>query len=494
MNYPVWDVPVIGSGWVIGGIAIFHVMISHFAVGGGFYLPMAERKAILEKRDDWMEVIRGHAKFFLILTSVFGAVSGVGIWFAIGLANPESTSTLIHNFVFGWAIEWCFFIIEITAAAVYYYTWGKIDDRTHLIIGWIYAGSAWLSLVIINGILTFMLTPGEAWLSVAGTGNEASRFWHAFFNPTYWPSLVLRTLICISLAGIWAFVTASRIDAYEKPALKQQVMRWSALWLIPAFVMLPLTFAWYLYMIPSDRLQLLQLGIDTIGSGAFTHVTRMALVTVMTSATIIVIVYALAWRNPRDFTFGHAVALLLLGLTATAATESSREMLRKPYTVAGHMYSNGMRVSEVGDLNANGYATRSPWISETTLAAWAVPPDQEGWALDKENTPEQQSAAMEVGALMFRGQCLACHTVEGYRSLRTLFHGRDRQSIANILAMLHGKPEDNPYSAYMPPLAGTGREIDALTLYLDALFNPSAAPLPKTLASVPASLSHKSTQ
>ena len=33
MNYPVWDVPVIGSGWVIGMIAIFHIMISHFAIG-----------------------------------------------------------------------------------------------------------------------------------------------------------------------------------------------------------------------------------------------------------------------------------------------------------------------------------------------------------------------------------------------------------------------------------------------------------------------------
>jgi len=37
MNYPVWDVPVIGSGWVIGAIAIFHILVSHFAIGGGIY-------------------------------------------------------------------------------------------------------------------------------------------------------------------------------------------------------------------------------------------------------------------------------------------------------------------------------------------------------------------------------------------------------------------------------------------------------------------------
>ena len=162
MNYPAWDVPFLGGGWVIGIIAIIHILISHFAVGGGFYLPMAEAKALREGRKDWLEIIHKHSKFFFVLTAVYGAVTGVAIWFAIGLVSPEATSALIHNFVFGWAIEWVFFIIEITSAAVYYYTWGRVSDRTHLAVGWIYAISAWLSLVIINGILTFMLTSGRA--------------------------------------------------------------------------------------------------------------------------------------------------------------------------------------------------------------------------------------------------------------------------------------------------------------------------------------------
>ena len=133
-------------------------------------------KALREGREDWMQVLRGHARFFLILTAVFGAVTGVGIWFAIGLANPEATSTLIHNFVFGWAIEWVFFMVEITAAAVYYYTWDRLPARQHLIVGWIYAGSAWASLVIINGILTFMLTPGD-WLAfLAANGFTQAQF------------------------------------------------------------------------------------------------------------------------------------------------------------------------------------------------------------------------------------------------------------------------------------------------------------------------------
>jgi mono/diheme cytochrome c family protein len=470
MNYPVWDVPVIGSGWVIGGIAIFHILISHFAVGGGLYLPMAERKALREGREDWLLAVRSHAKVFLVLTLVFGAVSGVGIWFAIGLANPEGTSTLIHNFVFGWAIEWTFFIVEITAALVYYYTWGRIDNATHLKVGWVYAFTAWMSLVVINGILTFMLTPGAAWLEAAGTGNEASRFWHAFFNPTYWPSLCLRTLICISLAGVWALITASRIDGDKEPRLKTEIIRWSVKWLIPSFLLLPLCFIWLLFMLPDGRMDLLRIGIDTIGSGAFTQVTRAALVTVMTSATIAVVVYFLAWRNPRDFTFGHALAVLFLALAATASTEHAREMIRKPYVVVDHMYSNGIRRSEVAQMNAEGYLAKSIWVTPEERARWSAAPGVQPVA-DAAPAGDQ----LERGRLMFQGQCLACHTESGYRSMKKFLATRDRQAIDNILAMLHGPEADSPYHAYMPPLVGTPEEIAALAAYLTEMAHGPAA-------------------
>ena len=447
MNYPTWDVPIIGSVWVIGAIAIFHVMISQFAVGGGLYLALAERKARREGRKDWLEVIKRHSQFFLILTGVFGAVSGVGIWFSIGLASPESTSALIHNFVFGWAMEWCFFIVEIATAIVYYYTWDRIDPQTHQNLGWLYAGTSYCTLVIINGILSFMLTPGAAWLAVAGRGQEASRFWQAFFNPTYWPSLVLRTLVCSSLAGVWALITASRIEENQLE-LKAEVIRWSTRWLIPSFVLMPFAFLWYLSAVPENSRTLMQAGVSTIGSGLFTQVTRAGLVTIMTSATILAIVYFLAWRNPQDFRLGHAIAVLMLALAATGATEHAREMIRKPFTVGQYIYSDGVRRSQLAGFNLTGYVTDSPW-----------------------------NQAMNPGELMFRGQCMNCHTVDGYRSMRRLMNGRDRKSIGNMLTVLHETPATSPYRNFMPPLVGTKQEIDALGDYLDGLVNTGRTPV-----------------
>jgi cytochrome bd-type quinol oxidase subunit 1/mono/diheme cytochrome c family protein len=504
MNYPVWDVPVIGSGWVIGIIAIVHVMISHFAVGGGFYLPMAERKALRENRPEWLEVIKGHSKFFLVLTAVAGAMTGVGIWFAIGLANPEGTSTLIHNFVFMWAIEYAFFLTEIAAAAVYYYTWGKVSDRMHLAIGWVYAISAWMSLFVINGILTFMLTPGDVWLTVEQGQEPGALFW-AFFNPTYWPSLFLRTVIMLTLAGLWAFVTASRINSRTQGRLKTDVMRWSVKWMIPGFVLLPFLFAWYVARVPEDQLALLGRGISTIGQGTFTQVTRAALVTIMTSATIVAIAYFFAWRHPRDFKLGHALALLALGFAATAATEYAREMLRKPYVVVGHIFSNGVRVREVESFNANGYLARSPWVKPGDRELWEqidvlhAQEAEQAAALAQGAGPEAETGPFGLalaadtdlldanrrrGELMFRGQCMACHTVDGYRSMRRLLAQRDRAAIGNILSMLQiwnppaGESEpaeagpDNPYGEYMPPLVGSAPEVRALGDYLATLVHP----------------------
>ena len=38
----------------------------------------------------------------MLLTLVFGAITGVGIWATIGLVSPHGTSALIHGYVWGW--------------------------------------------------------------------------------------------------------------------------------------------------------------------------------------------------------------------------------------------------------------------------------------------------------------------------------------------------------------------------------------------------------
>ncbi|MBI2433494.1 MAG: hypothetical protein HYV26_11550, partial [Candidatus Hydrogenedentes bacterium] len=176
-------------------------------------------------------------------------------------------------------------------------------------------------------------------------------------------------------------------------------------------------------------------------------------------------------------------AVLFLALAATASTEQAREMLRKPYVVGRHMYSNGVRANtDVARFNQEGYLAKTLWVMPEERAAWAqmdaaapVPPPSSppGSAASSLPSPapakSTQSLVLARGELMLRGQCMACHTLDDYRSLRRLLSGRDREAIGNILAMLHEAKDDSPYKSYMPPLAGATPEINALGDYLATL-------------------------
>ncbi len=334
-------------------------------------------------------------------------------------------------------------------------------------MGWVYAGASAATLIIINGILAFMLTPGDTWLAVAGTGNEASKFWNAFFNPTYWPSLLLRTCVCCSLAGVWALITSSRIDGEKQPALKISKVQWSVRWLVPSFVAIPFLMIWYYLMVPSSQQALLTLGIDTINAGTFSAVTRMALVIIVTSATIVGVAYYLAYRNPLDFNLSHAMAVLLLALIATGAGEYSREMLRKPYVIGHWMYSNGVRVPYVDRINKEGYLAHSEWV-------WNGPVLLNYLQTPGDHTMPDLTTSYSRGEAIFRGECGSCHTMLGYRPMRQLLSGRDRANIGSFVTMLHEYKPDMPYRRFMPPMVGTQQDANDLTDFLNAKVNPPA--------------------
>ena len=118
-------------------------------------------------------------------------------------------------------------MVEISAAFVYFYMFGKMDNETHLKVGWIYFISAWMSLLLINGIICFMLTPGS-WL-------ETRNFWLGFFNPSFWASLFFRTFIAIMLAGVYGYLSASFCkDDQVRTSMTRFSSKWSLIALIAA--------------------------------------------------------------------------------------------------------------------------------------------------------------------------------------------------------------------------------------------------------------------
>lgn len=437
MNYPVWDVPLLGSGLVVAIIAIIHVLISHLAIGGGALLFVAElwsdRQPDGERIRRWLHK---YATYFLVYTTVFGAVTGVGIWFSIQLASPEATSLLIHQFVFAWATEWVMFLGELTTLYLYYYGWRSNSRRMQVFLAGAYFVIAWLSLFIINGILTFMLTPGSWTLEnhdvVAG-----------FFNPGFASSLLVRTVVMFLLAGLFGIIVATRIK--DDPDLKERAIHFSVKWVLPAAVLAPFLMWWYWTTLPEHAVAMTTGGIVGAGGGNLTAITRHLMLVVIAAALILVGALVVAIK-PRAATTAGALALFLIAQLGILGAEFFREMARKPYVVHGVLYSNSLWAPD---------AENQDYLHASYL-------DAARW--DPPLAPQSPAH----GEWLYRLQCANCHTRDGYRALSSRTAGWTAEFAEQWLTQMDE-------SGVMPPFQGDSADRAALAKWLVGLHDGQAA-------------------
>lgn len=433
MQFPHFFVPRAGGGLLIAAVAIFHIMIAHFAVGTGLFVAVSETLSRRRQDTAMLGFLRSHARVLVLLAFVAGSVSGVGIWLTTAVVSPAAISTLIHQFMWGWATEWVFFIVEIAAGYVYYYGWDRLSPRNHELVAWIYAISSWMSLLIINGILTFMLTPG-AWL-------QEHDFWLGFFNPTMLPSLFIRTVSCVSLAAVYAIIIAcldKGLDAESRP----RIIRYAGGWLLSMVLMAPLS-AWYFAMVPEPA--------RALAFGGAVPMTMFFVFGLISSTIIGFYGWFGVLKKSSEVNLPVALTMLAVAAIATGSLEFVREGIRKPYVISGYLYSNGIPRDRVADLSRAGILTH---------AKWAVPHEVDLRAA----SPEQR------GKWVFDAQCVHCHTLDGFNAIKPLVQGWSRPLIDMSLTRL------DEMKTFMPPFVGTEAERRDLAGYLDGLDGAETVP------------------
>jgi cytochrome d ubiquinol oxidase subunit I len=111
------------------------------------------------------------------------------------------------------------------------------------LLGLVQRWPAWMSsLFWINGILSWQLTPG-GWVT-------QRTVWSGFFNPSFWPSLLFRTVVCLALAGLAALVVVNAMRDLEDDE-RRALVRHASRFLAPMAGM-PLLGLWFFAVVPAD--------------------------------------------------------------------------------------------------------------------------------------------------------------------------------------------------------------------------------------------------
>lgn len=420
--YPTNDFGPAMKGLVIGGLGIVHVFLAQFAIGSGMLMTYFERLSGTGRLPLARRFLDGFFKLLVLVSFVVGALTGVGMWFTSIQVSPRTIGQMVEYFHWIWATEWTFFSLEIIAGYCFYRYGARLDHKNRLRLLALYSVASWFSLFWINGVLSWQLTPG-AWV-------ETRDVWAGFFNPSFWPSLLFRTVAAMATASLVAAVVINATPDLERSE-REALLRHAARLLAPMALM-PVFGAWYLASMPADSRSWVLGGSPAMslffGLGA--------------GASLLVGLYAIGGLLLGRLYVNAATATLLcaLGFAATAGGEFVREGARKPYTIRDTLYSNSMTPEEVATLRRIGSVTRDPYPLRDAAA--------------------YPNAELRLGAKVYRFQCSVCHTVSGVNGLVHLTGSWsiDQQRL-NIAKLQHLK-------AFMPPFAGTPEELEALVQLL----------------------------
>jgi hypothetical protein len=438
--YPTFYVPYIGSAWIMGIIGVIHVIASHASVGASFLFAVLETKAYRDKQPEIMGFIKRYGVFLLVFSYIIGSITGPGIWYAITVASPRGVSGLIHNFVWVWAAEWVYFTVEVIGVYALVYLIGKVDPLTHLKLTWSFALASWATMLLIVGILSFMMWPGNEDWYLTGSTNDA------FYNLNFFAHLGVRTGSMFVMATVVGFLVASGI---KDQALKRRVVRVIAPMGLLGGLFSVMMFLYYLQTLPQNAKIMLKAHLIPA------YANGMIAVCVATTLYLI-----LVWWRPDKLRLAVAVPMFLfIALFGVWPEERMRESMRKPYVAGQYIYSNQVIAR---DVPGKGIKGEVDLIAEKgLLKVHPFIPDRLREITDANK--------LEVGQLLTRIACSNCHALEPGAPLRNIPDKLHRSTDKDLIGAFLRGPLKHGAVPYMPRIDLPEPEIDAIASYLAAV-------------------------
>jgi hypothetical protein len=437
MDLPVFHLDFMNDRLLIAIIAILHVVINHgMAVGGIPLVVYLERRGIATGDASWDRLAYRLLSFFFVITTTVGALTGVGIWLSASLVNPYAIGSLLRVFFWTWFVEWLVFVTEVVLILAYYLTWKQwtgVRKRAHARLGLVLAVASWLTMALIVSILGFMMDPGS-WQS------DRTLF-SGMFNPVYLPQLAFRTPLAMLMAGAFGLALVPRLTERGCPQRAQAIRamsRWMLGWTLPC----ALGGIWYVRAVPAAMRENVPVALLTQALASWSNTALWVLAGASALIAAVGLWGALRSSSVRTWAL---VAPALVSVVLIGTFERVREFIRKPYAIAGYLYSNGVRKDDYPLLQRDGMLAHATYTRVREVRS------------DNE---------VDAGREVFLLACTRCHTTDGVNGIRDVLRGMygdepwNADTIAGYVGIMHNA------RPFMPPFPGSEAEKRALGAYL----------------------------
>lgn len=180
--------------YLLGITVIAHILLVNLIVGIAIIVPVLEWLSYRRKDND-LKIISQRLFKYLAATEL---VAGVwATWLTVVLGGYWSTLLFIATSVLfiPFTIAIIGILISIPSMAAYYYLWGKVSNRSHLMIGALMIIGTLLVPIGFNFIFTFINDP---------VGLTSTNVFAALFNPLY-PDFTLHRIFGGLVMAVMSF-------------------------------------------------------------------------------------------------------------------------------------------------------------------------------------------------------------------------------------------------------------------------------------------------
>ena len=192
-----------GRSMFIAFVMLTHILFANLMLGGSWIAVVSESfflRAGLKRLD---RIARSLTLFNVILFSFGATFAMAGVLFFIALF-PTFVSNWFHVMWWPLFVEAILFALEIVFLYTYWFSWNKIRDSYHQVLGYAFAIAVFFQTLLINMVAGGMLTPGVTEITFGGAGILTVPFADAlamWFNPLLWRLQYHRIFGAISYVG-----------------------------------------------------------------------------------------------------------------------------------------------------------------------------------------------------------------------------------------------------------------------------------------------------